>query len=30
MQVAQITGEVEIHHVEQGCEEPDDANLQRE
>ena len=29
-QAAQITGEVKIHHVEQGCEEPHDANLQRE
>ena len=30
VQAARITGEVKIHHVEQGCEEPDDANLQRE
>ena len=30
VQAAQITGEVKIHHVEQGCEGPDDASLQRE
>ena len=28
--VPEVHAEVEIHHVEQGCEEPEVANLQRE